>query len=168
MILREISILDAEKLFEIRRNSDAMKFLDRPVAQHLDEAKDLIHRMLNDAIQNQGIGWAISLAGCHDLIGTIGFYRISKENHRAEIGYMLHPQFWRQGLMSEALVRIIDFGFQSMKLHSIEADINPNNLASKAILEKNNFVKEASFKENVFFDGRFLDSDVYSLIASVD
>jgi ribosomal-protein-alanine N-acetyltransferase len=51
-----------------------------------------------------------------------------------------------------------------MKLHSIQANIDPNNMASAAILKKFNFEREAYFKENFFFNGKFMDSEIYSLL----
>ena len=66
--------------------------------------------------------------------------------------------------MKEALLKVIDYGFDQLKLHSIEANINPSNIASAALLTGNRFIKEAYFKENFYFDGHFLDSEIYSLI----
>ena len=75
---------------------------------------------------------------------------------------MLNPKFWKKGIMKEALLRVIDFGFDEMKLHSIEANINPDNEASAKILESTGFVKEAYFKEDFFFEGTFRDTIIYS------
>ena len=51
-----------------------------------------------------------------------------------------------------------------MQLHSIEAIIDPENFASEKVLQKNGFVKEAHLKENEFYDGRFLDTVIYSIL----
>ena len=66
--------------------------------------------------------------------------------------------------MYEALCAIIEYGFNQMKLHSIEANINPDNIASQQLLEKAGFVREAYFRENYYFGGRFIDSAIYSLL----
>lgn len=66
--------------------------------------------------------------------------------------------------MFEAIQTVIEFGFEKMKLHSIEANINPENIASKKLLEKAGFIKEAYFKENHFFNGKFIDTEVFSLL----
>ena len=98
------------------------------------------------------------------MIGMAGLWRIMKEHHRAEIGYTLLPELWNKGLMSEVLKKIIHFGFYEINLHSIEANINPENLASKKVLEKAGFKQEAYFRQNYFYNGQFLDSAIYSLI----
>ncbi len=83
------------------------------------------------------------------------------------VGYELHPDFWNRGIMQESLVAIINYGFQDMKLHSIEAVINPDNAATIKLLERNHFVKEAHFKENFFHKNSFQDTVIYSLLNKV-
>jgi ribosomal-protein-alanine N-acetyltransferase len=62
------------------------------------------------------------------------------------------------------MVAVMEYGFGTMKLHSLEANVNPDNKASIKLLERNNFIKEAHFKENYFYDERYLDSAIYSLL----
>ncbi len=66
--------------------------------------------------------------------------------------------------MQEAILTILDYGFKIMKLHSVEANVNPNNAASIKLLERNNFIREAYHKENYYYNGKFLDSAIYSLL----
>ncbi|MEO6328855.1 MAG: GNAT family protein [Ginsengibacter sp.] len=99
------------------------------------------------------------------LIGTICFWNINKEHYRSEIGYALHPGYQGKGIMQQALIAVLDYGFKTMKLHSIEANVNPCNISSINLLERNNFIREGYFKENFCYDGKFSDSAIYSLIA---
>jgi [ribosomal protein S5]-alanine N-acetyltransferase len=66
--------------------------------------------------------------------------------------------------MKEAIIPVIDYGFNQMGLHSIEAHIDPENIATAALLESCSFIREAYFKENVFFAGRFKNTAIYSLL----
>jgi ribosomal-protein-alanine N-acetyltransferase len=77
---------------------------------------------------------------------------------------MLLPDHWNKGLISEAIPKVINYGFNNMKLHSIAANINPNHAVSKKVLEKFKFKKEAYFKENHYFNGKFYDTEIYSLL----
>jgi ribosomal-protein-alanine N-acetyltransferase len=63
---------------------------------------------------------------------------------------MLHPSHWRKGIMKEALDILVPFAFNEIKLHSIEAHINPGNIASANILTSAGFIREAYFKEDYF------------------
>ncbi len=167
LLLRQVNKKDANTLFLLRTDKKAIQFIDRAPASSVDEIKSFI-KMINKKIKdNETICWAITLKeNPEELIGTISFHRIELENYRAEIGYMLMPEHWRKGLISEAIPKVIDHGFSKMKLHSIEANINPNNALSRKVLEKFGFKKEAHYKENYFFNGKFLDSEIYSLLKS--
>ena len=73
------------------------------------------------------ISWAICLKEPQNFIGTIGFYRTQFEHFRTEVGYELHPDFWRKGLASEALQTVLDYTFSETRVHSVEANIDPDN-----------------------------------------
>ncbi len=166
LILRQIVAKDVKEIFALRSDKQTMQYLDRPMATTEQDALALIQKIEKDLVNNDGITWAICLKTDSHLIGTIGFWRIIKEHFRAEIGYMLSPRFHRKGIMQEAMEVSLQFAFQKLRLHSIEANVNPKNLPSIKILEKNHFVREAYFRENHYFDGKFLDSAIYSLIRS--
>lgn len=164
LLLRAISAADVKEVFQLRADKNVMQFIDRPLAQSMDDAMALINKIADGHENNENITWAITMNNQPELIGTIGFWRIDTENYRAEIGYLLHPGYQGKGLMQEAIEAVLKYGFQHMKLHSVEANVNPANYASIKLLEKNKFVKEAYFKENYFYDGKFLDSAIYSLL----
>src|SRR5688572_4543029 len=144
--LRQIEMNDDKDLFDFRTNKEVMKYLDRPMHSSINETQDLMKKIEDDIRRNTAIGWGISLKNKSRLIGTIGYHRIEKEHYRAEIGYMIHPDYWRTGITSEAIKPVIAFGFNQMNLHSIEANVNPENIASIKLLEKYKFIKEAHFK----------------------
>jgi ribosomal-protein-alanine N-acetyltransferase len=164
--LREITINDAPALFALRSHPDTMKYIGRPPAQSIDEVHDWINILNNIALKNEGVMWAIILKETNALIGTICYWQLNPADHRAEIGYMLHPDHQNKGYMHEALNEVINYGFGVMQLHSIEANVKPDNQPSVKILEKSNFVREAYFKENYYSNGKFLDSAVYSLLTN--
>lgn len=166
LLLRRLTDADTQAMFAIRSNPEIMKYVPRPIAQSPQDALDHI-TMINEKIdRNEGINWAITIIGKPEMIGVIGHYRIKPENYRAEIGYMIVPGNHGKGFVTEAIAATVAYGFDSMKLNSIEALIDPANAASARVLEKNNFVKEAHLRENEFFEDRFLDTVIYSLLAS--
>ena len=164
LLLRRLAITDVDEVLELRGNPETMKFIPRPLAKSSEDA--LAHiALINEKIEeNIGINWAITLKGNPKMLGIIGHYRIQPENYRAEIGYMLLPEFHSQGIVSEAIKLVLDYGFDVMNLHSIEAVIDPENIASEKVLQKNGFVKEAHFLENEFAEGKFWDTVIYSLL----
>ena len=165
LFLRKIEHEMADALFALRSDPTLMKYIDRAVVTDKKEIHEMIDKMHDLAEKGQGISWGIYL---HDdpsnLIGYIGYYRTQPQHFRAEVGYMLATMYQQKGFMWEAMVAVLNYGFHSMNLHSVEAVINPANTASQKLLEKAGFQQEAYFRENYFFDGKFLDSAVYSLL----
>ena len=166
LLLRQIAHDDAPIIFRLRSDMEVMRYLDRPAAKTIEDAHELISRIDNSLANGDGITWGITLKSGGNLIGTAGHWRIMKEHFRAEIGYMLDPQWQGKGLMQEVMDKLLDYGFSTLGLHSVEANVNPGNIASIRLLERNNFVREAYFRENYFYDGKFLDSLIYSKLAT--
>jgi len=163
-LLRRIDLSDSEVILKLRSNPETMKYIPRPLLKNKEEA--LEHIQIIDTVleKKEGINWAICKKDKHEMIGIIGFYRIQDENNRAEIGYMLLPEHHGKGILTHLVKEIVHFGFRKMQLHSITAIIDPENLASARVLEKNNFVKEGHLRDNLFFDGHYIDSVLYSLL----
>lgn len=165
LVLRQLTNDDTEDFFFLQSNAEVMKHIATPM-KSLDEAEKKLKLFEDLLLKNEVINWAVTLKPDNKLIGLLLLKAIDCKNHRAEVGYMLHPDFWRRGIIQEALTAILDFAFNTLNFHSLEATIDPINTASEKILEKNGFVKEAHFKENYFSEGKFLDSGVYSLLKS--
>jgi ribosomal-protein-alanine N-acetyltransferase len=166
LLLRCIKMTDAPELFILRSLDTTMQYIDREKMISIEQAEEFIKKILGSLEANEGIMWCITLKEKPEtLIGTIGHWRLMKQHYRSEVGYMLHPDYWKKGIMKEALQEIIKFGFDIMKLHSMEAHIDPVNTASAYVLEKAGFIREAYFKEDFFYKGRFSDTAVYSLLA---
>lgn len=163
MVLKNIGEAQLKDMFELRSDPELMKYIPRPLCQNEEDAMALIRkvRMANDRGEN--INWAMTLKGSEEMFGFIGFARFHPEHFRAEVGYMIKKSHHGQGYVREALEPIFDFAFNEMGMHSVEAVIDPDNKASEKILNHFGFEKEAHFKENIFFDGRFLDSVHYTL-----
>lgn len=166
LCLRRKTAADIQDILLLRSNDAAMKYLDKPKFETLEEASAFFQKTEDGILNNENVSWAITLKGENKFIGDISFHRIDKAHHRAEIGYMLMPEYWRKGILQEAITAVIRYGFTILNFHSIEAYINPNNEASAGLLTKNGFVQEAFFKENYHYNGKFLDTAVYSLLKS--
>lgn len=165
LLLKEINLGDAYSLFKLRSNPEIMKYLDKPLPQTLNEIISFINIISQKRESGEGITWGISLKNNKLIkIGNIGFHHITKEHYRAEIGYMIETKFQRKGIMYEAMNCVLNYGFKNLGFHSIEANINPNNMASKNLLLKSGFSREAYFKENYYYNGKFLDSETFSII----
>lgn len=164
LVLRRITNDDVKEVFELRSNPETMKYIPRPLVKTTEEAFEHIAMIEDKIVTNTGINWGITLKNDAKILGIIGYYRMQPENYRAEIGYILLPEFHGKGIITEAVKQLISYAFKDLKLHSIEAVIDPENLASEKVLQKCNFVKEGHLKESEFYEGKFLDKVIYSLL----
>ncbi|MFM9986949.1 MAG: GNAT family N-acetyltransferase [Flavobacteriales bacterium] len=155
-----------EPFFRLRSENDVMRYIERPRAQNLDDVHQFIANTEILHASEEGFTWAICTKAERTFIGIIGFYRLDKDIFRGELGYSMLPEFWGQGIMSEAIQAALDFGFNQIGFNSIEADINPDNAASAKILLRNGFLKEGYIRENVYWNGEFLDTEMYSMLHS--
>jgi ribosomal-protein-alanine N-acetyltransferase len=158
---------DAPEIFRIMSDERVVRYFGTPPMASLERAVRRVESFQADFAAHQGIRWAITVRGEDRLIGTLGFWRLIKEHLRAEVGYELAPERWGQGVMPEALEAVLRFGFTAMGLHSVEAQIEPPNTASRRVLEKLGFVQEGYFRENYYHpeEGRFSDTAVFSLLS---
>ncbi|MDX2360140.1 MAG: GNAT family protein [Crocinitomicaceae bacterium] len=116
--------------------------------------KSFLYFFLIDSESNKNIGWC-------------GYHTWYLDHHRAELGYGFTDMSYEgKGLMTEAIERVLSYGFEEMNLHRIEAFVSPENTPSLKIMEKNNFRKEGHLKEHYFKNGIAEDSLVFALLKS--
>jgi ribosomal-protein-alanine N-acetyltransferase len=164
LVLRQITLDDAEALFQIYSDPQVMRYWGSAPLQSIDEARRKIEGINAAWRAKEGIRWGIIRKGSDRLIGSGGHWRLIKKHFRSEIGYELMTDYWGQGIMTEALGAILRFGFETLGLHSVEAQIDPQNLASRKVLEKLGFLQEGYLRENYCFDGTFTDTALFSLL----
>ena len=158
LVLRELRPSDVEQVFAMRSDPLVMQHVNRPLAKSIEDAQALIELITSMVAANDAVQWAITEKHDDRFIGLIGFWRLVKEHHYGELGYMLAQEHWGKGYMSEAIGAVVDFGFNTLDFHRVEAITRPANAASIRALQKNGFVQEGHFKESIFWNGAFHDS----------
>lgn len=165
LLLRSLHFIDAPALFAYFSKDEVTEFYDLPTFQSLEEAHELLLAWQNRYQNQEAIRWAITLRQQPErLIGTCGFHNFSTENFRAEIGYELHPDFWKTGIMTEAIKALIPFGFETFDLHRIEAFIHPTNISSRKLLEKVGLQSEGVLRDYFYEKEKFVDGEIFSLL----
>ena len=161
--LRRPTLDDAAAIFHLQSDAEVGRYFGRPTPtrQQTDEKLALIDTGIRE---HTSIVWVLSPRGARELWGTAGFWRWNKEHHNAELGYALLPAHWGGGLMAEALRAILAFGFARLALHRAEANVDPDNAASRRVLEKLGFVQEGLLRENWCAGERFTDTVTFGLL----
>jgi [ribosomal protein S5]-alanine N-acetyltransferase len=140
LTLRQLLVNDEEEIFTLRTDSEINKYLDRPLSNTIDDARNFIHTVNENIAKNISIYWAITLSDSNTFVGTICLYGFLDENDNCEIGYELLTNFQGQGIMKEAVEKVIDFAFNKIKVQKMEAFLHRDNQRSINLLEKLLFI----------------------------
>jgi [ribosomal protein S5]-alanine N-acetyltransferase len=154
---------DTQALFKLYSDANVTRYWSHPpwndpaqafvyLSLRKDEPTTLIH------------AWAIAEKDTNALIGALTFFSISDKNARAEMGYSLMSHLHGQGLGFEALSTAIEYAFNVLELHRIEADVDPRNLASIALLNKLKFQREGLLRQRWRVNGEVNDSALFGLL----
>ena len=152
LVLRQIELYDEEEIFFLRSDPRILKYLDTPPAKSIDDARKFIEKIKNgESKKEEWFYWGITLKNKNKLLGTICLWNFSEDRKTADIGYVLHPDSQGNGLMYEAIRKIIDTAFNVLHLHSIDADVTPDNAKSVSLLERNGFTLKKSHDNTVIY-----------------
>lgn len=109
--------------------------------------------------------WAVTVPPGDRLVGTVTLGSWDRANRRAEIGFIVRPDRQGEGVASAAVRAALAFGAEAMRLHRVEADVDPDNAGSRALLERLGFVYEGRLRERWFTFGTWKDSLIYGWLA---
>ena len=164
LVLRWLEDTDAADLFAIFSNQQAMRFWSSLPWTDMAEALDLINSVRRHFAADSLYQWGVVRREDGALIGTCTLAHIDAQNRRAEIGFMLRPDCWGQGYMSEALSTLLRFAFEELAMHRIEADVDPRNGPSIRLLERLGFQREGLLRERWLVGQEVNDTVFYGLL----
>ncbi|MED4695835.1 GNAT family protein [Peribacillus frigoritolerans] len=166
LILREVTKEDAEGIFACFSNNNVTRYYGQETLQNIEQAEKFVDFFSKNYDEKRGIRWGIERKETKGIIGTIGFNAWLPKHKRAEIGYEIHPEHWRKGYTSEAISKVLSYGFDVMDLTRIGAVVFIDNEASNNLLTKIGFQKEGVLKKYMYQNGEAHDTYVYSLLES--
>jgi [ribosomal protein S5]-alanine N-acetyltransferase len=164
--LREIVEEDLDTIYAIFSNQLVTQFYGQDPIVTKDQANHFIQHFQSLYVEKRGIRWGIERKGEKGLIGTVGYHLWNLKHNRAEIGYELHPDFWKKGYASEFIRKVINYGFNEMNLHRIGAIVFLENENSNRLLEKIGFKNEGILKGYIHQNGKFYDTHSFSILKS--
>ena len=162
-ILRPFRKGDEKSLIEGINNKKIFRnTLGIPYPYTLKDAKKWIRKNLKEHKKEKPteMHFVIDING--DVIGGIGFSEI--ESHQAEIGYWLAQKYWGKGIMTLAIKKVTNFGFEKLKLKRIYACVFPFNKASMRVLEKNGYKLEGILRKEIKKGKKLLDDYLFAKV----
>jgi ribosomal-protein-alanine N-acetyltransferase len=155
---------DVYSVYELFSDKDTMRFDGGRTMGSINEAFQFIS-VFSVYYPNSYIRWAVESRETGEFLGTAGFHKLSSEARRGEIGGELLKTKWGAGIGQEALFGLNQFAFNNLGLNRITAMISPKNVAAQKIVEKMGYQREGRLRDWEFWDGRFTDMDIFSLLS---
>ena len=162
LLLRQTTQEDVEAVFAVFSDPKVTQFHDLNTLIHLHQANQIIERRIGGFESGRGIRWAITGKRNNYLIGSCGFTWHQQAN-AAEMGYELKSQYWRQGIMSEALRAILQYGFIHRQIQFVIAEIMIENIASRKLLEKLGFQSQGILEKRGFWKAQHHDLERFKM-----
>ncbi|MBQ9748332.1 MAG: GNAT family N-acetyltransferase [Clostridia bacterium] len=163
--LRKIVVSDYKDMFDYSRRPETSRYLLWTPHDSPKFTKRYIAYLQGQYRDENFYDFALEYKESGKMIGTCGFTCFDLENNAAEVGYVLHPDFWHMGLAPEALLRLMAFGFSELRLHRLVAKIMDENDASKRVAAKCGFRHEATHKDAMLIKGEFRTISEYAILS---
>lgn len=128
------------------------------------DSQEYVQQVIQDAAQKPRRRYALAIEMNEAMVGT-GEISIEDIHHQVGvIAYIVHPDYWGQGIATEVARLLIDFGFQALNLHRIYATCDCRNIGSAKVLEKAGMIKDGRLREHLWIKGGWRDSYLYSVL----
>ncbi|WP_044399973.1 GNAT family N-acetyltransferase [Lacinutrix sp. Hel_I_90] len=145
--LKKVEPKHIDVIFKLRSSAIVAKYIQRPLYKNRKEARLYIDKVTNQLTNDESITWVISLKTENREVGTICLWNFSEDKKIAEVGFDLLPEYFNMGIMTEASEAVINCGFNSLQLNTIEAFTKKENIASINLILKQGFVLQPDRKD---------------------
>lgn len=153
LILRSLDGKDIEAMQEYLSNGDYMKYTDYP--SNFTINIEIINMWKNDAYNAKAmLRWCIALKDSDLCIGNIYLFLPDGNDisgRKMDIGYEISEKYINKGYITEAIKKVVEYGFKEMGLKRIQAQIIPENIASIRAVEKCGFVNEGTLRNSCHY-----------------
>jgi RimJ/RimL family protein N-acetyltransferase len=164
--VRWLTPADVDALFAIFSDAEVMAYWSSLPMRSRGEAAEYVEEIHAHFATKTLFQWGIARKEDDLVIGTCTLFSLSAPNHRAEIGYALGRPHWGRGYAHEAVTAVIQFGWETLGLHRLEADVDPRNARSIRCLERLGFQREGFARERWLVGGKWFDSVLMGLVRS--
>lgn len=156
LALRPLSPDDAHKLHDMYKNRAAMTYWHSPPHRTVDETREAISSMLTENAR----WWSVRERDKDDPIGVVGFLG---NQGVPGMGYILHPDYWGRGYMTEAARSALEYGFNVLELNRVELWIQEGNTASERLAKRLGFRCLGRFRQKYAHQSNSHEKWVYGL-----
>lgn len=166
LTLRKMLVADTADMYEYACRPDVTKYLTWNPHPDREYTREYLQYLGNRYATGMFYDWAIIYEADCKMVGTCGFTSFNCTADSAEVGYVLNPSYWGKGIVTEALERVLRFGFEELKLHRIEARFMEGNDRSLRVMEKAGMRFEGILRESMLIKGSYVNVGVCSILDS--
>ena len=164
LVLRRMRASDVDDIYAYACDPDVARYTSWAPHTSPDETRQFVRRVLDAYLEKRVASWGLELKAERKLIGTGGYGSWDIQNSTAEIGYVIGRPYWGQGLATEAVTAMIDFGFRRMSLNRIVIRMDPRNIGSWRVAEKCGCRFEGIARQVAYAKGSFDDLMVWAIL----
>lgn len=164
LILRKMMVSDYRDMFDYASREMTTRFLLWSPHESPKFSKRYLSFLQGQYHNENFYDFALEEKKSGKMIGTCGFTRFDLENNTAEVGYVLNPDFWGMGLATEALNRLMHFGFYELTLHRLVAKIMDGNERSIHVAKKCGMRHEATHIRSMLIKGTYQTIHEYAIL----
>ena len=164
LLLRRMRVSDADDMYAYARRADVTKYLTWSPHPNHAYTVDYLQYLASRYRVGDFYDWGVTLRESGRMIGTCGFTSFDLPHNAAQVGYVLNPEFWGQGIAPEALRAVLCFGFRELGLNRIEACYIRENARSRRVMEKVGMSFEGVRRGAMYIKGRYCDVGVCSIL----
>ncbi|NLK39994.1 MAG: GNAT family N-acetyltransferase [Clostridiales bacterium] len=165
LILRRMRPSDCSDMYEYASRSIVTRYLTWNPHKSREYTLQYLEYVSTRYRVGDFFDWAMVLRENKKMIGTCGFTRFDYYNNTAEIGYVLNPDYWGQGIATEAVCEILRFGFVELNLHRIEARYMKDNENSRRVMERCGFKYEGMLRSALYVRKSYEDVGICSILS---
>jgi ribosomal-protein-alanine N-acetyltransferase len=163
LILRVLALTDLDDLYEYASDPEIDRYTPWDHYKNIEEARENLNEFL-EAYEKQGFwAWGIEHQADKKLIGIININKPGYDR-KVEVGYTIARKYCGQGLATEALQVLIQYGFEKLDLARIEAVVLPENKASSKVLLKAGMQFEGLLRSYQVWKGKPSDLEMYAIV----
>jgi RimJ/RimL family protein N-acetyltransferase len=164
--LREVCSDDLQDLMEVNGDPEVTHFLPYATWVSLADAAAWLERMNKLVATGSARQLVIVRNADEKVIGTALLFKFDEGSSRLELGYVIGRAHWKQGYAAEALRALLSHVFTGLRIRRVEAEVNPSNLASNALLKSLGFTQEGYLRERWVAKGATYGVNIYGLLAT--
>lgn len=164
--IRELTPADLEVVHTLHSLPETDAFNTLGIPENIHTTERIINGWLAEKVKTQRNSYvlAMELTDNRQFIGLIAINLGKPKCRKAEVWFKIHKNYWNNGYTTEALIKILEFGFKQLNLHRIEAGCAVENTASAKVIEKAGMIREGVCRKDLPIKGAWMDSYSYAIL----